>query len=237
MNMTVEEIVKKFLTDNGFDGLFNVDGDCACPTNFLAPCGEISNNCEPGYRVEGCTCGQGCDYHIVRDKPDGGKMNPAEEWGPDKSHAPDCTYRLKGECTCPKSKYVEEEPLTENDVKEENLPELTPEEKSRVEKMGVNKVLKLVGIHRAPEHSGRFGAVLEAVNEYSRALDEGPHDTCEEGCIFEDLFLRLAKIFLSEEKMREKYRIADWQYEVNNGDTVLGYEEWVKHKTETEHGS
>jgi hypothetical protein len=235
MNPTVGEIVKKFLADNGFDGLFNVDGECACKTGDLAPCGSISGECVAGYLEEAHAGNPSTDWRIVRDKPTG-KDNPAEEWGPDKSHAPDCAYRLKGECTCPRSEYVEEEPLTENDVKEENLPELTPEEKSRVEKMGVNKVLKLVGIHRAPEHSGRFGAVLEAVNEYSRALDEGPHDTCEEECIFEDLFLRLAKIFSSEEK-REKYPIADWQYEVNNGDTVLGYEEWVKHKTETEHGS
>jgi len=32
-----------------------------------------------------------------------------EAWGPDRSHAPDCPYRLGGECTCPKSNYVEDE--------------------------------------------------------------------------------------------------------------------------------
>lgn len=217
MNPTVEEIVKRFLSDpwlgHGFDGLFNVDGECACKTGDLAPCGSISGECVAGYLEEAHAGNPSTDWRIVRDKPTG-KDNPAEEWGPDKSHAPDCAYRLKGECTCPKSKYVEEEPPGKADAKKAPT-----------------------SIHHAPEHSGRFGAVLEAVNEYSRALDEGPHDTCEEGCIFEDLFMRLAKIFLSEEKMREKYRIADWQYEVNNGDTVLGYEEWVKHKIEAEHGS
>jgi len=26
--------------------------------------------------------------------------------------------------------------------------------------------------------------------------------------------------------------VVDWQYEVNNGDTKLGYAEWVEHKKE-----
>ena len=33
-------------------------------------------------------------------------MSEETEWGPDKSHAPDCPYRLKGECTCPKSEPI-----------------------------------------------------------------------------------------------------------------------------------
>lgn len=31
------------------------------------------------------------------------KGDDETEWGPDESHAPDCAYRNKGECTCPKS--------------------------------------------------------------------------------------------------------------------------------------
>lgn len=31
----------------------------------------------------------------------------------------------------------------------------------------------------------------------------------------------------------EKYPTADWQYEVANGDTRLGYAEWVEHKVES----
>ena len=69
MPKDVLEIVKKYLEDNGFDGLFNVNGECACPVGALCQCDECFSECEPGYRVEGCTCGQGCDYHIVRDKP------------------------------------------------------------------------------------------------------------------------------------------------------------------------
>jgi hypothetical protein len=30
----------------------------------------------------------------------------------------------------------------------------------------------------------------------------------------------------------EKYPVADWQYEVANGDTLLGYKEWVDHRVE-----
>jgi hypothetical protein len=30
--------------------------------------------------------------------------------------------------------------------------------------------------------------------------------------------------------------IFDWQYEVANGDTILGYAEWADHKNESERG-
>lgn len=32
-----------------------------------------------------------------------------EVWDESRSHAPDCPYRNKGECNCPKSRYYEEE--------------------------------------------------------------------------------------------------------------------------------
>ena len=32
------------------------------------------------------------------------------------------------------------------------------------------------------------------------------------------------------------YPISDWQYEVANGDTLLGYYEWVEHRKESEKG-
>lgn len=31
-----------------------------------------------------------------------------------------------------------------------------------------------------------------------------------------------------------KYPKSDWEYEVKNGDTVLGYKEWVEHKIESD---
>lgn len=33
-------------------------------------------------------------------------MSEETEWGPDRSHASDCAYRNKGECTCPKSEPI-----------------------------------------------------------------------------------------------------------------------------------
>ena len=35
-------------------------------------------------------------------------------------------------------------------------------------------------------------------------------------------------------KTTEKYPKVDWQYEVANDDTVLGYAEWVEHKVESD---
>ena len=34
----------------------------------------------------------------------------------------------------------------------------------------------------------------------------------------------------------EEYSQQDWRYEVGNGDTVLGFEEWLEHKKEADGG-
>jgi hypothetical protein len=36
------------------------------------------------------------------------------------------------------------------------------------------------------------------------------------------------------EEESKKYPKSDWQYEVKNGDTVLGYKEWVEHRIESD---
>ena len=36
------------------------------------------------------------------------------------------------------------------------------------------------------------------------------------------------------EKESKKYPKSDWQYEVKNGDTKLGYKEWVEHRKEAD---
>jgi hypothetical protein len=36
------------------------------------------------------------------------------------------------------------------------------------------------------------------------------------------------------EKENKKYPRSDWHYEVKNGDTILGYKEWVEHRKESE---
>ena len=59
---SVLEIVRAHLKQNGFDGLSNEDGECACIFSDLAPCGEMSQKCRAGYRRL-CDCGDH-DYHI-----------------------------------------------------------------------------------------------------------------------------------------------------------------------------
>jgi len=64
--MTIKEIVKSFLTDNDFDGLYN-PGECACLKDDLFPCGEPSEWCEAGYKAP-CDCGDH-DWHVQLERP------------------------------------------------------------------------------------------------------------------------------------------------------------------------
>ena len=71
--MEVRDIVKKYLEDNGYDGLYE-PGECACKIDDLAPCGSES--------VWYCTAGYLCDppgedfaFGIGARKPD----NPPRE--------------------------------------------------------------------------------------------------------------------------------------------------------------
>ncbi len=66
--MTVNQIVQKFLEENGFDGLFNEEIDCACKLDDLIPCDYLDNNCTVGYLVP-CDCYMEHEFHIVREKP------------------------------------------------------------------------------------------------------------------------------------------------------------------------
>ena len=48
--MKLINIVRKYLTDNGFDGLFCDCGiDCACKVDDLMPCDHPSTDCTAGY--------------------------------------------------------------------------------------------------------------------------------------------------------------------------------------------
>ena len=60
--ITIREIVTKFLVDNNYDGLFN--DDCACENSNLFPCSQVDMSCEAGVRVA-CDCGDH-DFHIAR---------------------------------------------------------------------------------------------------------------------------------------------------------------------------
>ena len=52
--MNVREIVKAYLIENGFDGLYNPDNQdgCGCKINDLFPCEEIQDECCAGYLVK-----------------------------------------------------------------------------------------------------------------------------------------------------------------------------------------
>ncbi len=52
--MTVKEIIEKYLKENGFDGLFNSDGECGCLLDDFMPCDSGGvQDCEPGYKKPG----------------------------------------------------------------------------------------------------------------------------------------------------------------------------------------
>ena len=60
MNVRVLEYLKK----NGFDGLFNDNGECACDLADLCPCdSEGIEECQPGHKKP-CDCGEEHEFHI-----------------------------------------------------------------------------------------------------------------------------------------------------------------------------
>jgi hypothetical protein len=63
--MRIKEIVKEYLKQAGFDGLY-LPGECACKIDDLFPCGEITDDCLPGY-LSPCDCGEH-DWHIDKHK-------------------------------------------------------------------------------------------------------------------------------------------------------------------------
>lgn len=48
--MTVKDILKKWLTDNGYDGLVNPHGECGCEASDLVPCDSRCDTCQPAHR-------------------------------------------------------------------------------------------------------------------------------------------------------------------------------------------
>ena len=60
--MNVREILENFLRAGGYDGLCNLNNECACETDDLFPCDFSGIDCEPGHRVP-CDCGDH-DWHI-----------------------------------------------------------------------------------------------------------------------------------------------------------------------------
>jgi len=48
--ITAREIITEWLNNNGYDGLFNIDGECGCIIGDLIPCGEDPSSCEAGHQ-------------------------------------------------------------------------------------------------------------------------------------------------------------------------------------------
>jgi hypothetical protein len=48
--MNVKEIIKKYLEENGYDGLYYEGRPCGCCIDELLACDSVCANCVPGYR-------------------------------------------------------------------------------------------------------------------------------------------------------------------------------------------
>ena len=77
--MNLETIVKMWLTENGYDGLRNPNGECACKIGDLAPCESDCLQCEPGHLVEAPPDGDFV-WQIVPGKRPATKLGPG--WSP-----------------------------------------------------------------------------------------------------------------------------------------------------------
>ena len=47
--MTIKKIVMEYLEKNDYDGLYSECGECACKKDDLFPCGNVDEDCKPGY--------------------------------------------------------------------------------------------------------------------------------------------------------------------------------------------
>ena len=75
--MDVKQIVKQWLEQNGYDGLY-APGCCACLVTDFMPCGDACQDCEPGYKApcdgEPNFCYGECGFHVTKDKPEDTKI-------------------------------------------------------------------------------------------------------------------------------------------------------------------
>ena len=63
-NLNVMEIVKEYLLENEYSGLFA--DECGCAIDNLFTCGgEVIGECRAGYKIP-CTCWEKHDFHIAR---------------------------------------------------------------------------------------------------------------------------------------------------------------------------
>ena len=66
MNPNVIDIVRKGLREDGYDGLYSENGECACLVEDLTPCGEIGSECTAGWKEDCKDClDHEADWHIT----------------------------------------------------------------------------------------------------------------------------------------------------------------------------
>lgn len=64
--MTIREAIEKVLKENGCDGLYNEDVDCACESGDLFPCEDPeTDGCKFGVKAP-CDCEEGHEFHVVK---------------------------------------------------------------------------------------------------------------------------------------------------------------------------
>lgn len=72
--MTLKKIIRKYLEDNGYDGLYNETDQCSCEVGELITCSEPTDieSCNAGYKTkcipEECHAFGNCDWHISPNK-------------------------------------------------------------------------------------------------------------------------------------------------------------------------
>ena len=59
--MNVREIIKTYLVEHGYDGLYAEE--CGCALDDLIPCGDYAGDCQPGYKVR-CDCEEHNGWHV-----------------------------------------------------------------------------------------------------------------------------------------------------------------------------
>lgn len=91
---SVTDMVRLYLVDHGFDGLYSYPGECGCELDDLAPCPEgPQSGCIAAYKRLGCSkdCGMGCKWHVVQTKPKAKKKKAAKK----KTKAKKCKHDVQ----------------------------------------------------------------------------------------------------------------------------------------------
>lgn len=67
MSIEMPDIVKRWLSDDGYDGLCDSDNECGCDLDNFMHCGEPSTYCVAAHRTKP-PVGSDYDYYLVPGK-------------------------------------------------------------------------------------------------------------------------------------------------------------------------